>query len=478
MFGSAAISEFPIASQSILLFESASIDANFTQTTPAVKIANGVMNVQGTSSKASIGVGVLAGIVDGSFNFTEAADLTRFATGVSAQVIKFDQSSDANITAITGSGQSFDFTQDSTGLTIKTGISEASANFISEADAVAIYSAASTSSAEFVQDVLGGIITSGISEQSMQFDSFQVGGFLIQNSIIGLEFGFVQTTDGDFLWVRIDADTPSETWTGISHSGDTWTEINASGIVNTWNEKVVQMAYTVNNGIEKPDTGTQSGTWGDTVNENMDILDRVLGGVGEISLSGTTHTLTTTDGAVSDGHYKVLVLNGSLTATNTVTISPNDQEKLYFVYNNAGDTVTFTQGSGGNVSIADGAQAIIYSDGAGSGAKVSQISPTPAASSITASMANKDVQTKTATASVTLSADAIITYVKHSGTGTLSIGQGQYDGQTINITSTGTMTLSWHTGSQGISLGSAATLASGVWDATAGYWFFSETVTS
>ena len=40
------------------------------------------------------------------------------------------------------------------------------------------------------------------------------------------------------------------------------------------------------------------------------------------------------------------------------------------------------------------------------------------------------------------------------------------------------MTLSWSAGSQGISLGSSVTLASGVWDDTAGYWFFSETVTS
>ena len=57
-------------------------------------------------------------------------------------------------------------------------------------------------------------------------------------------------------------------------------------------------SYTVNSGIEKPGIGDQEGTWGNTVNTNMDIIDRVLSGVGSISLSGTTHTLTTTYGQI------------------------------------------------------------------------------------------------------------------------------------------------------------------------------------
>lgn len=236
--------------------------------------------------------------------------------------------------------------------------------------------------------------------------------------------------------------------------------------------------YTATTGIEKIGSGEQSGTWGTTTNTNFDIIDRNLNGVGTITLSGTTHTLTSSDGSMSDGHYKVLVLSGSPTGTNTITISPNDQAKLYFVYNNSGETATFSQGSGSNVSVSDGNQAIIYADGAGSGAAVAEIKPVPTSGGVGATQIDKDVQTKSGTASVTLTSTAVLTYIKHSGTGTLSIGQGQYDGQTINITSTGTMTLSWHTGSQGISLGSDAKLASGVWDNTAGYWFFSETVTS
>jgi hypothetical protein len=131
--------------------------------------------------------------------------------------------------------------------------------------------------------------------------------------------------------------------------------------------------YTTNGGIELPANGEQSGTWGETVNDNMAIIDRLTNGVGEISLSGTTHTLTTTDGTLSDGQYNVLVLGGSPSGTNTITISPNDGEHVYVVKNASGQTATFTQGSGANVSVINNTTKIIYADGAGAGAAVVDI---------------------------------------------------------------------------------------------------------
>ena len=131
--------------------------------------------------------------------------------------------------------------------------------------------------------------------------------------------------------------------------------------------------YTANAGIELPANGEQSATWGNTVNDNMNIIDRLTNGVGAITLSGTTHTLTTSDGAASDGHYNVLVLGGSPSGTNTVTISPNDAQHIYIVKNGSGQTATFTQGSGANVSVLNGTTKIIYCDGAGSGAVVTDV---------------------------------------------------------------------------------------------------------
>jgi prepilin-type processing-associated H-X9-DG protein len=128
--------------------------------------------------------------------------------------------------------------------------------------------------------------------------------------------------------------------------------------------------YTVNTGIELIANGEQSGTWGTTTNVNLEIIDRLTNGVGAITLSGTTHTLTTTDGTLSDGQYKVLVFGGSPSGTNTVTISPNDQDKQYFILNSSGQSVVLTQGSGTTVTIANGSANIVYADGGGAGANV------------------------------------------------------------------------------------------------------------
>ena len=150
--------------------------------------------------------------------------------------------------------------------------------------------------------------------------------------------------------------------------------------------------YTANSGIEKPGSGEQSSTWGATTNTNFDIIDRVLSGVGSITLSGTTSTLSTSDGAASDGHYKVLVLGGSPSGAHTVTISPNDQDKVYLVYNNTNQTVFFSQGSGANAHILTGRFAWIYADGSGSGATVTRADFVPADLSVsTASIANDAV---------------------------------------------------------------------------------------
>jgi hypothetical protein len=150
--------------------------------------------------------------------------------------------------------------------------------------------------------------------------------------------------------------------------------------------------YTTNGGITKIATGDESGTWGNTTNLNFDILDRLTNGVGSITLSGTTHTLTTSDGALSDGQYRVLVLSGSPSGTNTITVAPNDSQKFYVVKNNSGQSAVFSQGSGANVTVANGNTAFIYCDGAGSGAAVVDLTATiPATGSLLAANNLSDV---------------------------------------------------------------------------------------
>lgn len=141
-------------------------------------------------------------------------------------------------------------------------------------------------------------------------------------------------------------------------------------------------SFTSNLGIELPADGEKDGIWGDITNENMNILDRAINGVLSLPLSGTSSTLTTPDGSLDNGQYKLLVLTGSPSGTHTITIAPNDAQKIYFVRNTTTQSVVFTQGSGGNVTIATGDSGIIYANGAAAGAAVANITDHFAMSSV------------------------------------------------------------------------------------------------
>lgn len=127
--------------------------------------------------------------------------------------------------------------------------------------------------------------------------------------------------------------------------------------------------FTTNTGIEKPGVGEQSGTWGTTTNENFDIIDRALNGVTGIALTTNSDTSTlntdTTNGALSDGMFKVLQYTGTLDSAHTVTITPNTAAKVYLIYNNTsgGQNLIFSQGTGANATIVPGETVWIYADG-------------------------------------------------------------------------------------------------------------------
>ena len=89
-------------------------------------------------------------------------------------------------------------------------------------------------------------------------------------------------------------------------------------------------SYTDNNKFEKIGTGEQAGTWGTTTNLNFDMIDRAINGFKKIDLTGTSSSITTSDGTLTDGLFKVLHFDGSLSAGHTVTIAPNSVKKLYF----------------------------------------------------------------------------------------------------------------------------------------------------
>ena len=132
--------------------------------------------------------------------------------------------------------------------------------------------------------------------------------------------------------------------------------------------------YTNNSGLEKIGSGEQAGTWGTTTNNNLDIVDRTVNGVLSLTVSGNT-TLTASDGTLSPGHHKIIILGGTPSGAFNLTIDPNDQQKWYIFKNSTGQTATIKQGggSGTTVAIANGATNIVYADGAGSNANVALV---------------------------------------------------------------------------------------------------------
>jgi hypothetical protein len=136
-------------------------------------------------------------------------------------------------------------------------------------------------------------------------------------------------------------------------------------------------------GIELIAVGEQSNTWGQTTNTNWRLMEEMATGVVQISLNGlSSYSLTTTDGVTSNGRHLVIEFTGAPGATCTVSVVPDDMQKLYFINNATDQSVVITQGSGGDVTVPAGTKKIVYCDGAGGGAAVADLTENLAVGSL------------------------------------------------------------------------------------------------
>jgi hypothetical protein len=143
--------------------------------------------------------------------------------------------------------------------------------------------------------------------------------------------------------------------------------------------------YTTNNGIELIGTGEQSGTWGNTTNTNLTLVDASLDGHTSITLtttgtSGSPNDVPITDGATSNGRNRALIFtDGSdLGGSVYVRLTPNDAKKIMFVRNSLSgsrDLILFqgTYNASNDFVLAAGKDAIVKFDGGGSGAVASAV---------------------------------------------------------------------------------------------------------
>ena len=141
------------------------------------------------------------------------------------------------------------------------------------------------------------------------------------------------------------------------------------------------MATYVNNlRLKEITTGDEDGTWGTSTNTNLELITDALG-YGTKQVAADSNETFTMPNATADGTralYLKFTSAGSLTATRTLTLLPNTVSKVWMIENatSGSQSITIKQGSGAEVTIATGAKAWVYTDGAGAGAAVTLANPT------------------------------------------------------------------------------------------------------
>jgi hypothetical protein len=97
----------------------------------------------------------------------------------------------------------------------------------------------------------------------------------------------------------------------------------------------------------------QAGVWGQTTNRNfVQVFEEAIVGVTEVDVTAGNVTLTASNGQSDQSRRAFIVITGTPVAARTVTAA--DVNKLYFVQNQTGQTVTFRGGAQTGVSIPAG----------------------------------------------------------------------------------------------------------------------------
>ena len=119
--------------------------------------------------------------------------------------------------------------------------------------------------------------------------------------------------------------------------------------------------------------GDESGTWGTSTNTNLELIGEALGyGTEAITTNADTHTSTVADGSTDPARAMYIKYTGTLDSACTITIGPNTMTRVHIIENatSGSQNIIIKQGSGATVTIAAGNVKIVYLDGAGSGAAV------------------------------------------------------------------------------------------------------------
>ena len=205
------------------------------------------------------------------------------------------------------------------------------------------------------------------------------------------------------------------------------------------------MATYVNNlRLKEITTGDEDGTWGTSTNTNLELIGESLGfATQEAFSSDGDATTTVADGATDPARalYFKVTSGASLTTTRTLTIGPNTVSRVMFIENatSGSQSINISQGSGANVTIANGKTALLYLDGAGSGAAVVLTTPEVAVTQLTdvTSSAAEINLLDGATADTVVNSKAVIYGSAGQITASeIDVDNIQLDGNVVKVTNT------------------------------------------
>jgi len=190
------------------------------------------------------------------------------------------------------------------------------------------------------------------------------------------------------------------------------------------------MSYTPSTNLSLPliTTGTESGTWGDVVDNGLtQYLDIAIAGglsvsitTANVTLSNTAGTSSATNIGSTTAQYAILNITGNKTAARTLTLPASS--KWYFINNAGGSTggpfalTIAASGRSGVFTLADGERAVVAYNG------TDYVKITPA---ITGAGVNTDITAITGTQPTTSgTAGSAVAITAGKGSSTTSAGSG------------------------------------------------------
>ena len=190
------------------------------------------------------------------------------------------------------------------------------------------------------------------------------------------------------------------------------------------------MATYINNlRLKEITTGDEDGTWGTSTNTNLELIADALGYGTEDGFATDADAIITVADGVADptrAFYLKVTSSATLTATRTLTIAPNIISRVMFIENatTGSQSITISQGSGSNVTVANGNSKLVYLDGAGATAAVVDISANLSLATTTGSFTD-------------LTATGTVDFTGATVSDLGSVGSGTLDGVTIGASSAG-----------------------------------------